>query len=267
MNARLKPHSARLRFYAELNDFLPAGRRQRSFEQRFDGSPAVKDLIEGMGVPHTQVDLILVNGVSVGFGHRVQDGDRIAIYPVFESLDLAPLQRLRPAPLRETRFLLDAHLGRLAKALRFLGFDSAYEAGVADDELIARARSEHRIILTRDRELLKARTVTHGYWLRATDTRQQLLEVLDRFDLRRDARPFSRCSVCNGELIAVDAREVAPEVPPHVRDSSSEYFRCNGCGKLYWQGTHVPRLEAFVSWALESSAEAGHPEDIGDAAP
>lgn len=250
MSPSPKPHTAHLRCYAELNDFLPGPLRQREFEHAFDGSPSVKDLIESLGVPHPEVDLVLINGVSVGFDQRVRNGDRVAVYPVFEALDVAPLQHLRPAPLREPRFVVDAHLGRLAKALRFLGFDSACEAGITGPELIARSLGEHRTILTRDRELLKTRTVTHGYWVRAPDPRQQLLEVLDRFDLRARARPFTRCSLCNGELAPADPAAAAREAPPRVRERCTEYHRCAGCGKLYWKGTHLTRLEAFVGWAL-----------------
>ncbi|NJD10407.1 MAG: twitching motility protein PilT, partial [Gemmatimonadetes bacterium] len=207
MAAPARPHAARVRCYAELNDFLPARLRQREFEHTFDGSPAVKDLIESLGVPHPEVDLVLGNGTSVGFDHRVCAGDRIAVYPVFEALDVSPLQHLRPAPLRQPRFALDAHLGRLARSLRFLGFDCTWEPGGPDPDLIARSVAERRTILTRDRELLKHRAVTHGYWLRATDPRRQVLEVVDRFDLRRQARPFTRCSVCNGSLQPADAAE------------------------------------------------------------
>lgn len=250
MNAHGDEHTAELRFYAELNDFLPEARRQRTFRHTFRGRPAVKDLVESLGVPHTEVDVVLVNGTSVGFGHPVEDGDRVAVYPVFEAIDVAPLQHLRPAPLRISRFVLDGHLGRLARALRLLGYDAAYDRDVSDADLIDRARAESRIILTRDRELLKSGKVTHGVWVRSTDPPTQLVEVLDRFDLRASAKPFSRCTVCNGELVAVTPEDAAADAPPRVRERCREYHRCAECRKLYWKGTHVDRLEAFVRWAL-----------------
>jgi len=250
-NRRL--HTAHVRFYAELNDFLPEARRQVSFDHRFDGTPAVKDVIESLGVPHTEVDVILVNEVSVGFDHRIEDGDRIAVYPVFESIDVAPLQHLRPTPLRQTRFALDGHLGKLARALRLLGFDTEYRPDVQDRELIDRAVMERRIILTRDRELLKARDVTHGYWVRTIDPHDQVREVLDRLDLRGSARPFTRCTVCNGDLVAVEAGEVEGEVPPRAWERHRDYRRCSHCRKVYWKGTHFERLEEFVRWALGST--------------
>ncbi len=114
------------RFYEELCDFLAPGRRKRSFVHAFDGTPTVKDRIESLGVPHTEVDLILVDGMPVGFGHRLQGGERVAVYPMFESFELGDACRLRPTPLREPRFVLDVHLGRLAAYLLLLGFDTLY---------------------------------------------------------------------------------------------------------------------------------------------
>jgi len=254
MGTRGHAGTAHLRFYAELNDFLPAALRQHEFERPFDGRPAVKDLIESAGVPHTEVDVILVNGVSVGFEHPIESGDRIAVYPVFEAIDVSPVQRLRPAPLRETRFVLDGHLGKLARALRLLGFDSDYERNMSDAALIERAVAGRRIILTRDRELLKTKRVTHGYWLRSTDPAQQIVEVLDRFDLRGSARPFTRCTVCNGPLVKAAFEDVAAWVPSRVREHCRDYTRCAACGKVYWKGTHVDRLEAFVERVLAHGA-------------
>jgi uncharacterized protein with PIN domain/sulfur carrier protein ThiS len=254
MGTRGHAGTAHLRFYAELNDFLPAALRQHEFERPFDGRPAVKDLIESAGVPHTEVDVILVNGVPVGFEHPVEDGDRIAVYPVFEALDISAVQHLRPAPLRETRFILDGHLGKLARALRLLGFDCEYQPNVRDAALIEGAIAGRRIILTRDRELLKTKRVTHGYWIRSTDPARQIVEVLDRFDLRGSARPFTRCTVCNGPLVPVAFENVASEVPPRVRENQRDYTRCSACRKIYWKGTHVTRLEAFVERVLSSGA-------------
>lgn len=242
-------HRAVFRFYAELGDFLPPSRRQRPFAYTFHGHPSVKDAIEALGVPHPEVDLVLVNGVPVGFDHALGDGDRVSVYPVFEALDIAPVTRLRPQPLRVTRFVLDGHLGVLARRLRLLGFDTAYDRDAADPEIVARARDEGRIILTRDRELLKAGAVTHGYWVRATDPSRQLAEVVERFDLRRQVHrsvhPFTRCTVCNGELVRAD--DVEPdEVPPRVRREVEEFQRCTRCRKLYWRGSHAERLARLV---------------------
>src|ERR1051326_8223062 len=167
---------ARFRFYAELNDFLPPNRRMVTFDCEFQGQQTVKHLIESLGVPHTEVDLVLVNGRSVDFAEIVQDGDNVSVYPVFEGFDIAPVSRVRPRPLRQTKFVLDTHLGRLAGYLRMLGFDTLYRNDYGDEELARISAEEHRILLTRDRGLLMRSLVTHGCFVRQTAVRRQFEE-------------------------------------------------------------------------------------------
>jgi uncharacterized protein with PIN domain/sulfur carrier protein ThiS len=242
---------ATLRFYAELNDFLQADRRKTDIPVRFHVSPTVKDAIESLGVPHVEVDLILVNGASVGFEHRLADGDRVSVYPVFESLDIGPVVRLRGTPLRRTAFVADVHLRRLARFLRLLGFDTLHSNDLRDAELVAISAGEGRILLTRDRQLLKHGRVKHGYWVRSTDPVEQAREVVRRFDLAERVKPFSRCPTCNGRLGAVEKETVAAEIPPKTARWLDEYVRCDACGKLYWRGTHFERLEGLIERILE----------------
>ena len=185
--------TVQVRFYAELGDLLPPHRRGVEFAHSFSAGGAVKDLIEGLGVPHTEVDLVLVDGRSVDFGHPVGDGARVSVYPMFEALDISAVTRVRPQPLRDIRFAADVHLGRLAGFLRLGGFDTLYRRDWGDRELTEVARSERRVILTRDRGLLMRGQVTHGYLVRRTASRAQFAEVLERFDLRGSLRPFTRC--------------------------------------------------------------------------
>ena len=144
-------------------------------EKRLLLPASVKDIIESFGVPHTEVDLVLVNSESSDFSHLVRNGDRAAVYPVFESLDITPVLRLRPQPLREPKFVLDVHLGTLAGYLRMLGFDTMYANRASDEELVDVSAQQGRILLTRDRGVLKHSIVTRGYWLRETDSRRQNL--------------------------------------------------------------------------------------------
>jgi uncharacterized protein with PIN domain len=242
--------SAEFRFYEELNDFLPAARRKVGFMQTFHGTPAVRDVIQAIGVPHTAIDLVLVNGRSVAFGHRLAGGERVAVYPVFERLDIGPVVRLRPEPLRRTRFILDVHLGKLARDLRMLGFDSAYRPDWGDAPIIDLALAEGRIILTRDVGILKQRRVTHGYWLRNTRPERQLPEVLRALQLERQARPFTRCMECNGLLEPAAKEAVAGHVEEAIQARFDRFWQCRSCGKVYWRGTHYRRMLRRVRRAL-----------------
>jgi len=201
--------TAEFRFYEELNDFLPSPRRKRSFVHSFAGTPAVKDVIEGLGVPHTEVDLILVDGRSARFLNRLRGGERVAVYPMFERLDIRPLYRLRPKPLRRTRFLADVHLGKLARLLRLLGFDTRYSPGLSDPE-------------------------------------RQVQEVVQALSLQRSLQPFTRCMSCNQKLHAVPRAAVKDRVPSRVFKRFRRFVRCPGCARIYWRGTHFLRLEQLV---------------------
>jgi len=230
-----------LRFYEELNDFLAPALRKVTFSHEFDRRASVKDMIESFGVPHTEVDIILVNGHSVDFSCIVQDGDRISVYPVFESLDVSPLVRLRPAPLRSPAFVLDSNLGRLARYLRLLGFDCLYQNDYDDEAVANIADQEQRIVLTRDRALLQRKIITRGYFVRAVRPRPQVKEVLARFDLYRLVDPFNRCIRCNGDLQAVDKQLIEERLEPRTREYFDSFRICTTCGQIYWQGSHHAR--------------------------
>ncbi|MEN6607790.1 MAG: Mut7-C RNAse domain-containing protein [Bryobacteraceae bacterium] len=244
---------ARFRFYAELNDFLPAEKRMVPFDYEFRGEQSVKHLIEAAGVPHTEVDLVLVNGEPSDFFRIVADGDSVAVYPVFEALDVGPVTRVRPRALREPRFILDAHLGRLAAYLRMMGFDTRHQQDADDAELAGISAAEHRILLTRDRELLKRRAVTHGYYVRDSNPRRQLVEILRRFDLVRPVVPFRRCLRCNAVLETVQREEVAHLVPARSRKYFNDFRRCPGCGRVYWGGSHYRRMSRLIEEATETA--------------
>src|SRR3990172_771031 len=244
------PCTAEFRFYEELNDFLRPRLRKTAFAIGIDRGRSVKDAIESAGIPHTEVDLIIVDGASVGFGHVLRCGERVAVYPVFERLDIAPLQRLRPAPLRDPRFVLDAHLGKLARHLRLAGFDSLWRNDYADEEIVALALAERRIVLTRDRGLLKRRAVERGHFVHATDAELQLAEVVRVFQLEAMLRPFSRCRECNVALVDADKAEVSGRLPEKVRKFYDRFMRCPGCGRIYWEGTHYERLKRMLALAM-----------------
>ena len=230
---------------------MPEELRAKSFLYEFSGQPTVKDAIEALGVPHVEVELIIVNGESVDFAYRLQDGDRVAVYPMFESLDIGPVLRIRREPLREISFACDAHLGKLARLLRLLGFDTVHNSGITDEELVSLSQGG-RILLTRDRQLLKHGGVTHGYWVRAIEPLEQAREVVRRFDLRDRISPFTRCLSCNGLLEPLGREEALPLVPPRVREWCTEFLRCRSCSRIFWPGTHYPKLLSRIQQILDT---------------
>lgn len=239
--------SVEIRFYEELNDFLLPVQKGQTFVHPFFGKPAVKELIEGIGVPHTEIDLILINGESVSFDHHVKNNDRISVYPRFESLDISTVTHLRPTPLRSIQFISDVHLGKLARYLRMLGFDTLYENDFSDEEMIERSIREKRIILTRDLGILKSKRVTHGYFLRSTHPQEQLKEVVHRFDLKEKISPFSRCLTCNEPLVSIEKKEIEKDLLPETQHSFEKFFRCPRCKRIYWEGSHHERMTKIIA--------------------
>lgn len=245
---------AEFRFYGELNDFLPADRKQAGFHSPFYGSPSIKDTIQALGVPHTAVDLILVDGQSVDFSHRLTGGERVAVYPVFERLDISPVTHLRPRPLRHTRFILDVHLGKLARHLRMLGFDAAYNRSWNDEAIIDLSIRQHRIILTRDLGILKQSRVTHGYWLRHDLPKEQLLEILLALDLFRQTKPFTRCMECNGQINPVDKASITGQIDANILRRFHAFWQCQDCMKIYWRGSHYQHMLRQVEALVQTNS-------------
>lgn len=245
--------SAVFRFYAELNDFLPPQRRQRSFECVCARAATTKHMIEALGVPHTEVEVLLVNGESAGFERRLEDGDRVAVYPQFEAFDVTPLLRVRARPMRVTRFVADAHLGGLARLLRMAGFDTLYDNHGDDAEIAATALREGRIVLTRDRELLKRRNVSHGCYVRAIKAFEQFTEIFERLDLAGSVRPLSLCLRCNAPLAAVAKAQVLSRLPPAVAQRYERFSACPACARVYWQGSHWQRMNAWMASLVRRS--------------
>ena len=235
-----------IRFYEELNDFLPPEQRKKSFDYDFRQSGSVKDLIESLGAPHTEIDLILVNGRSVDFNYRIKNGDHISVYPMFESLDISPVIKLRVQPLRNTRFVLDTHLGRLAAYLRMLGFDTLYRNDYDDPTLAKISIDEQRILLTCDKRLLMRKQVTHGYYVRERQPQKQLLEIVIRFDLFNSLRPFTRCMHCNGKIQPVSKETIKQHLMPRTKVHYDDYWQCNHCQKIYWTGSHYLRMQQLI---------------------
>ena len=240
--------TALFRFYANLNYFLPAHKKQEAFAYPvYDGNQSVKHLIEAQGIPHTEVDLILVNGAAVDFDHLVKSGEQISVYPAFSSLKFEHDVKLRPPLPDPIKFLLDNHLGRLARYLRLLGFDTLYFNNQLDDEALAKlSHDTQRVLLSRDRGLLKRRQVIHGFCLQTVAPYEQLKSVVLRFQLAGKIDPWKRCLRCNGILQPVDKEAVIESLEPKTKRYFIDFQQCATCAQVYWRGSHTIHLQTFL---------------------
>lgn len=253
-----------VRIHGSLVDFLPSARRGRPLQRPILGRPAVKDVLEAVGVPHPEIGRILVGGGPVGLAHRLAPGDVVDAYPLGRPGrggsgagdgregpgDATGPDGPDPGPTEDPRFVLDGHLGRLAAHLRMCGFDTSYRRDADDGELAAIAATEDRILLTRDVGLLKRSVVRRGAFVRSDRPRDQLVEILGRFGLSGSVRPFSRCLRCNGGLEPVDRATVRAIVPPRVLGEQDAFRRCGQCGGIYWRGSHHRRMTRLLDDVL-----------------
>jgi uncharacterized protein with PIN domain len=238
--------TAQFQFCENLNDFLPIRRQKVRFPASFSESASIKDAIESLGIPHTEIGAIIVNGASVDFTYCLKSNDEVAVYPDEKLPDLEPLVRLRPLPPRPAAFICDVHLGRLGRILRILGFDTLYRIDFADSEIAVIARQEGRIVLTRDRGILKRREVTHGYCVRSDDRREQVREVLRRFNLAGMVDPFTRCADCNGNIEPLEKSAIIDRLEEKTKQYYEEFSRCRDCRKLFWKGSHYQKLKIMM---------------------
>ena len=240
---------AHVRLYAELHD-----RRAAAVVCPLAPGDRVRDLLVRCGVPIGNVDLILLNGESAAPSSPVEDGDRVSLYPVFESFDIAPVQRVRPRPLRRPRFVLDVHLGKLAALLRMFGIDALYRNDYSNEELITISERESRALLSRDHALLQNEKLTRSFLIVSPDPNAQLRDVIARFDLLGSLAPFSRCLRCNTVLTKVDKAVVGDALPAGSRSGFDEFRRCGSCFKVYWKGSHVARMAEYMDGIVRAMA-------------
>jgi len=257
-SAKPPKRQAEFHFIGELNDFLPPGRRGRRFVFAFAERTAVKDVVEAIGPPHPEIAGMAVDGESAYFDRLLFGGERVEVFPA-QSAGACCAPSLRPEPPRPVRFILDAHLGRLARHLRMLGFDTRYRNDFEDGAIAAIAARERRVILTRDIGLLKRRNVIHGRWLRAVKPRRQLEETLDAFGLRDDMAPFTRCMDCNGLLVEAPKDTVFDRLPPRIRLCFDAFVQCADCDKVYWPGGHYERMRRLID-QLRRPCRSGQPK-------
>jgi uncharacterized protein with PIN domain len=234
---------ASFRFHRELNDFLPPDRREKKFSCQYAQAATTKHMIEALGVPHTEVGRIVVNGTETGFDRLLQENDEVEIYPIEGHLSFptSPTSSLSPI-----RFIADAHLGGLARLLRMAGFDTLYDNHYDDGDIEAIALAENRVVLTRDLELLKRKHVKHGAYVRSLKPDAQLREMFSRFCLAPSMEPFSLCLHCNFPLHAVEKQAVLDQIPPMVRAHQDRFSTCDSCRRIFWEGSHWQRMRALL---------------------
>ena len=252
--------TATFRFYGELNDFLVRERRGRSFPTPCARAATTKHMVEALGVPHTEVELVLLNGAPAGLDDILEDGDRVAVYPRFTLLPVADVARLDQRPPGRARFVADAHLGGLARLLRMAGFDTIYRNTLHDAEIEAIALDDGRAVLTRDRELLKRRGIEYGCYVRALKAEAQLREVVDRFGLAERMRPFTLCLSCNAPLRPIAKADVLDRLPPRVAATQDEFSTCDCCHGVFWKGSHWQRMAGVLDTVLAPVESADAPD-------
>ncbi|WP_205500832.1 Mut7-C RNAse domain-containing protein [Rufibacter psychrotolerans] len=237
---------AHLLFHGPLTDFLPKARRQKWVRYPFQFQATLKDVVEALGVPHPEIGRLLVNGLEATFSDLVQDGSRVEVFPVVAETAGSALPPLQVPASRPIRFVLDVHLGKLARYLRLLGVDSLYETHYDDKTLADLAAREQRVVLTRNVGLLKLKQVVTGYWLRSQHLEEQLQEVMMRFGLREQVNPFTRCMACNGPIGLVAKETVLDQLPPKTKQYFEEFYQCAHCQRVYWKGSHFDKMQLFL---------------------
>ncbi len=235
-----------LSFHGDLSFFLKREERDAAVSRVLSHKSSVKDVIESCGVPHPEVDLILCNGRPVDFAFQVESEVAIDVFPI--STELFPESRLQDRNV--SRFVADGHLGKLVRQLRLLGIDVSYRHDAKDKQLLDTAVRDHRALLTRDRPLLMHKVVKSGYFPRSQNPREQIVEVIRRYSLKDKVKPFVRCLRCNGLLASATKESLLPQLEPLTRLYYDEFLKCSQCGRAYWRGSHMAKLNKRVEMIM-----------------
>ena len=241
--------------FDELNELLPKKCRFKEFEIKFRGRQSIKHIIESLGIPHTEIGMLANNEQPIDFSYLVQHEDHVAVHPATANNDNYSGMFDDGRLVVEPHFILDNHLGKLATYLRILGFDAIYRNDFQDDELAELSSEEIRILLTRDRGLLKRKIVTRGYLVRENDPKEQIREIVRRFDLSQLAVPYSRCSLCNGLLSSVSKKAIEKDLEILTKEHYHHFKQCSDCHQIYWKGSHFNEMEVFIHSIVKNKQE------------
>lgn len=243
---------ATFRFYAELNDFLAPERRGIAFDYACARAATAKHAIEALGVPHTEVEALLINGEARSLGHLLYEHDRVTVYPRFRHLQPGASFRIQPPLPDPVRFIADAHLGGLARLLRMAGFDTLYENNFQDADIEIIAAQEQRIVLSRDLELLKRSSIAHGAYVRALKPARQFGEIVERFKLR-SGQAFTLCLTCNAPLRPISVEAAHDRVPPNIQATQRSFSTCEVCRRIFWEGSHWKSMQRLLAETMQTA--------------
>jgi uncharacterized protein with PIN domain len=228
-------HKISFRFYGKLNRFIEHKKRYRVFSYTVKGEASLKDALQAIGAPHTEIDVVEVDGRVAPFSFPISQASTVLVYPC------------RPVFLKsKPKFICDVHLGKLARDLRLMGFDTAYQRDADDKTLLRMSQKDKRILLTRDIGILKNNQATRAAFVYATDPDKQWKEMIERFTLTKWAKPFSRCLECNGAIKRIAKTKVETLLPPKVKQYYDVFWRCMSCQKIYWHGSHYEKLVKLI---------------------
>ncbi|HSJ68980.1 MAG TPA: Mut7-C RNAse domain-containing protein [Anditalea sp.] len=236
------PKSCYFIFFGTLNDFLPHSVYGMKRKYSFFGNPSIMDAIEAQGIPHTEIGLILINNAPNNSNSKIQAGDQIEVYPNREYIKNDS----------KIEFIVDSHLGKLAKNLRILGFDCLYDTNYIENRICEIAEQENRVVLTRNVGLLKNKRILHGYWLRSQEPSKQLQEVIDNLKLKDKIKPFFRCRLCNGLINKISKLTIEDQLLPMTKAHFNEFFQCEECNRIYWKGSHYEKLMKLIESTLKA---------------
>ncbi|MCR4417844.1 MAG: Mut7-C RNAse domain-containing protein [Ignavibacteria bacterium] len=248
---KLITKNVHIKFYGSLKDFLPQ-KFKKVINHQFIDVTSVKDLIEGFNVPHTEVDIILVNGKSVNFDYLINDGDEIKVYPPDNKLKSKNLRHLYNRIRGKPKFICDVNLGGLAKNLRKLGLNVFYSNSISDDEIVKISIQSKIIVLTKDIGILKRKDVQYGYYVRNVYPQKQTIEVLKVFSVGKYIEPFSRCLECGTKLKRISREKAKSKLPDHFFEKQMKFYHCPTCDKIYWQGSHFERMSSQINKFLRA---------------
>ncbi len=240
-----KTYKASFQFFGQCQDFIGEDLHDKPIEYAFNDKPSIKDAVEALGVPHPELGAIKVNQHYVDFNYALNDGDEVSVFPLpYQDESVALLYM----PKQGATFLLDVHLGGLARYLRIAGFNCLFETKDHGDALLAEvAAKENLTLLTRDIGLLKRAKVKYARWVRNVLPEAQFKEIVEHYQLAGQFKPMTRCVKCNGAINSVTKQSVKDEVPKGVLEWQDDFSRCNCCEQVYWKGTHYDKINDILA--------------------